>query len=65
MHRSASRLDAVTRPLAAAYRGRLGGLAVQAEPALHELESAASAPAAVRACVRIEELTRRVTGGDR
>ena len=30
-----------------------------------ELESAASPTAAVRACVRIEEITRRVTGGDR
>jgi antitoxin (DNA-binding transcriptional repressor) of toxin-antitoxin stability system len=65
MHRSAGRLDAVTRPLAAAYRSRLGGLSAGAEPALAELESAASAPAAVRACVRIEEITRRVTGGDR
>lgn len=65
MHRSAGRLDAVTAPLAAAYRGRLGGLAPAAEPALHELESAATATAAVRACVRIEEITRRVTGGDR
>lgn len=65
MHRSAGRLDAVTQPLAAGYRSRLGGLQAQAEPALHELESAASAPAAVRACVRIEAMTRRVTGGDR
>ncbi|HEY3765438.1 MAG TPA: DUF4350 domain-containing protein [Gaiellales bacterium] len=65
MHRSADRLGAVTAPLAQAYRARLGGLADQAEPALRELESAASAPTAVRACVRIEEITRRVTGGDR
>jgi hypothetical protein len=65
MHRSAGRLQAATRPLAANYRARLGGLAVGAEPALHDLESAASAAAAVRACVRIEEITRRVTGGDR
>ena len=65
MHRSAGRLDAVTRPLAQSYRTRLAGLAQPAEGALHELESAASPGAAVRACVRIEEITRRVTGGDR
>jgi hypothetical protein len=65
MHRSAGRLQAVTRPLALAYRTRLAGLAQPAEAALHELESAASPAAAVRACVRIEEITRRVTGGDR
>jgi Domain of unknown function (DUF4350) len=65
MHRSAGRLPAATRPLAAAYRRGLGGLAEAAGPALADLESAASAPAAVRACVRIEEITRRVTGGDR
>jgi hypothetical protein len=65
MHRSAGRLGAVTRPLARAYRGRLGGLAQTAEGALADLESAASPAAAVRACVRIEEITRGVTGGDR
>lgn len=65
MHRSAGRLDAVTRPLARGYRAGLAGLAQPAEGALHELESAASPGAAVRACVRIEEITRRVTGGDR
>jgi hypothetical protein len=65
MHRSAGRLPAVTLPLAHAYRARLGGLAEPAEPALRELESAASSAAAVRACVRIEDITRRVTGGDR
>ncbi len=65
MHRSAGRLQAVTRPLVHAYRARLGGLAQPAEGALHELEYAASPATAVRACVRIEEITRRVTGGDR
>lgn len=65
MHRSAGRLAAVTAPLAGAYRAHLGGLTGPAEPALHELESAASPGAAVRACARIEEITRRVTGGDR
>ncbi len=65
MHRSAGRLAAVTGPLAGAYRTHLGGLTGPAEPALHELESAASPGAAVRACARIEEITRRVTGGDR
>jgi hypothetical protein len=65
MHRAAGRLAAATAPLAGAYRARLGGLADPAEDALAELESAASPGAAVRACVRIEELTRRVTGGDR
>jgi hypothetical protein len=65
MHRSAGRLDAVTRPVAQSYRTRLAGLAQPAEGALLELESAASPGAAVRACVRIEEITRRVTGGDR
>ena len=65
MHRSAGRLEAVTRPLAQGYRARLAGLAEPAEGSLHELEYAASPGAAVRACVRIEEITRRVTGGDR
>jgi hypothetical protein len=65
MHRSAGRIGAATGPLAHAYRAHLGGLQAPAEPALRELESAASAAAAVRACVRIEEITRRVTGGDR
>jgi hypothetical protein len=65
MHRSAGRLAAVTAPLAGAYRAHLGGLTGPAEPALHELESAASPGAAVRACARIEEITRRVTGGNR
>jgi hypothetical protein len=65
MHRSAGRLQAVTRPLAHSYRTRLAGLVQPAEGALHELEYAASPGAAVRACVRIEEITRRVTGGDR
>jgi hypothetical protein len=65
MHRSAGRLAAVTAPLAGAYRAHLGGLTGPAEPALRELESAASPGAAVRACARIEEITRRVTGGDR
>jgi hypothetical protein len=65
MHRSAGRLQAVTRPLAHAYRSRLAGLSGPAEGALQELEYAASPAAAVRACVRIEEITRRVTGGDR
>jgi hypothetical protein len=65
MHRSAGRLEAVTRPLAQSYRARLAGLAEPAERSLHELEYAASPGAAVRACVRIEEITRRVTGGDR
>lgn len=65
MHRSAGRIGAVTRPLAGAYRAHLGGLTEPAEAALHELESAASPAAAVRACVQIEEITRRVTGGDR
>jgi hypothetical protein len=65
MHRAAGRLAAATAPLAHAYRARLGGLADPAEDALVQLESAASPGAAVRACVRIEELTRRVTGGDR
>jgi hypothetical protein len=65
MHRAAGRLAAVTAPLAHAYRTRLGGLSDPAEDALVQLESAASPGAAVRACVRIEEITRRVTGGDR
>jgi hypothetical protein len=65
MHRAAGRLAAATAPLAEAYRARLGGLAGPAEDALVQLESAASPGAAVRACVRIEEITRRVTGGDR
>ena len=65
MHRAAGRLAAATAPLASAYRARLGGLAGPAEDALVQLESAASPGAAVRACVRIEEITRRVTGGDR
>jgi hypothetical protein len=65
MHRAAGRLAAVTAPLAHAYRARLGGPADSAEDALVQLESAASTGAAVRACVRIEEITRRVTGGDR
>ncbi len=65
MHRAAGRLAAATAPLAGAYRARLGGLADPAEDALVQLESAATPGAAVRACVRIEEITRRVTGGDR
>jgi hypothetical protein len=65
MHRTAGRLAAATGPLAHAYRARLGGLAGPAENDLVQLESAASPGAAVRACVRIEETTRRVTGGDR
>jgi hypothetical protein len=65
MHRAAGRLTATTAPLAGAYRARLGGLADPAQEALVQLESAASPGAAVRACVRIEEITRRVTGGDR
>jgi hypothetical protein len=65
MHRSAGRVGAATEPLARAYRAHLGGLSAQAEPALRELQSAASAAAAVRACGRIEEITRRVTSGDR
>jgi hypothetical protein len=65
MHRAAGRLAAATAPLARAYRARLGGLADPADDALVQLESAASPAAAVRACVRIEEITRRVTGGDR
>jgi hypothetical protein len=65
MHRAAGRLRAATAPLAGAYRARLGGLAEPAEDALGRLESAATPAAAVRACVRIEEITRRVTGGDR
>jgi hypothetical protein len=65
MHRSAGRLAAATAPLGQAYRARLGGLSTPAEDALAQLESAASPGAAVRACVRIEEITRRVTGGDR
>jgi hypothetical protein len=65
MHRSAGRLSAATAPLAHAYRARLGGLAEPAEDALVQLESAASPGVAVRACTRIEEITRRVTGGDR
>jgi hypothetical protein len=65
MHRTAGRLAAATAPLAQAYRARLGGLAAPAEDALVQLESAATPGAAVRACDRIEEITRRVTGGDR
>jgi hypothetical protein len=65
MHRAAGRLGAVTEPLARGYRARLGGLAQPAEHALAELEGAASAAAAVRACGRIEETTRRVSGGHR
>lgn len=65
MHRAAGRLAAATAPLAHAYRARLGGLAGPADDALVQLESAASPSTAVRACVRIEEITRRVTGGDR
>jgi hypothetical protein len=65
MHRSAGRLAAATVPLAQAYRARLGGLSAPADDALVQLESAASPGVAVRACVRIEEITRRVTGGDR
>jgi hypothetical protein len=65
MHRSAGRLAAATGPLGHAYRARLGGLSAPAEDALAQLESAASPGVAVRACVRIEEITREVTGGDR
>jgi len=65
MHRSAGRLAAATVPLGQAYRSRLGGLSGPAEDDLARLESAASPGVAVRACVRIEEITRRVTGGDR
>ena len=65
MHRSAGRLAAATVPLGQAYRARLGGLSGPAEDDLARLESAASPGVAVRACVRIEEITRRVTGGDR
>ena len=69
MHRSAGRPAGAARPLLLqswAAPGS-GGAACQPSPeaALHELESAASPGAAVRACVRIEEITRRVTGGDR
>jgi hypothetical protein len=65
MHRAAGRVGAAAGPLARAYRARLGGLSGPAEEALAELEGATSAAAAVRACARVEDITRRVTGADR